>query len=172
MARSQQDAGSFSPRYSLEREPLHNAAALATMVSLSVLPAGILLLLADSSAVDAFAPSLPVPSSALTATSLGARATSAKKDVEVDGWTSLTDDGGVKMRVLSASPGAPRPVAGDAVTVDYLGCLGARAWSVEDVVACWLPDRCAEALMPDLFRSFDIDGARLSDPNFLTAEFA
>jgi len=142
------------------------------MVSLSVLPAGIILLLADSSAVDAFAPSPPVPSSALATTSLGARATSAKKDVEVDGWTSLTDDGGVKMRVLSASPGAPRPVAGDAVTVDYLGCLGARAWSVEDVVACWLPDQCAEALMPDLFRSFDIDGARLSDPGFLTAEFA
>merc|ERR1719254_489008 len=146
MARSQQDAGSFSPRYSLEREPLHNAAALATMVSLSALPAGILLLLANSSAVDAFAPSPPVPSSALATTSLGARATSAKKDVEVDGWTSVTDD--------------------------YLGCLGARAWSVEDVVACWLPDQCAEALLPDLFRSFDIDGARLSDRNFLTAEFA
>lgn len=147
------------------------------MVSLSTLPLGIILVLADSSAVvklEAFTPSLPIlPSAACATTTLGARAASSKKDTDVDGWTSLTQDGGVKMRVVSsASPGAPSPVAGDTVTVDYVGSLAAREWSVEDVVACWLPDRGASALAPALFRSFEIDGTRLADAGFLTAEFA
>ncbi|KAL7543870.1 hypothetical protein ACHAWF_007472 [Thalassiosira exigua] len=141
---------------------------------------------AASVATDAFAPPplaaprrIPdaVPSSARRRRGLVAVASSSARDVDdravdVDGWTSLTDDGGAKMRLVSSSsssssPSADHPVAGkDDVTVEYVGTVAERNWSAEDAVACWLPDRGLSSLAPELFRAFDLNERKLTSPKF------
>lgn len=105
--------------------------------------------------------------------------TSGANDVDVvgSGWTPLTDDGGVKMSVVSSPPDAdaadlPSPVPGrDDVTVEYVGSIVPRNWTAEDVVACWLPDRGLSKLAPELFRAFEIDGAKLANAKKFNRKF-
>lgn len=91
-------------------------------------------------------------------------------------WTSLTEDGGVKIRVLS--PSSPPDdnndgnnkeeedlpdLKGKDVTVEYIGSIAQRNWSVNDVIDCWLPDQGLTSLAPELFRAFEVDYTRLTN---------
>ncbi len=94
-------------------------------------------------------------------------------------WTSLTDDGGVKIRVISppSSPsndnnnddttekGEDLPdLKGKDVTVEYIGSIASRNWNVNDVIDCWLPDQgLTTTLAPELFKAFDVDYTRLTN---------
>jgi hypothetical protein len=95
-------------------------------------------------------------------------------------WTSLTDDGGVKIRVISppspssndnndnndtAEEGEDLPdLKGKDVTVEYIGSIASRNWSVNDVIDCWLPDQgLSTSLAPELFKAFDVDYKRLTN---------
>ncbi|KAL7491206.1 hypothetical protein ACHAWT_000625 [Skeletonema menzelii] len=96
---------------------------------------------------------------------------------EVDGWTSLTDGGGVKLKVISSSslPDAGAAdkldLKGKDVTVEYIGSIAARNWSAQDVIDCWLPDQGLSSLAPELFEAFDIDYKRLTNPNKFGIKF-
>lgn len=100
-------------------------------------------------------------------------------DVDVEEWTSLTDDSGVKMRVISspvsssssAAQEFPFPEPGNDVTVEYVGSIAPRAWSVDDVNACWLPEQGLSSLAPELFEAFDIDGEKLMNPKKFSKKF-
>lgn len=105
-------------------------------------------------------------------TRLHAAPRNSAKDVDVDEWTALTDDGGVKMRIISSgestSSSQSAPVAGkDDVTVEYVGSiLPYSAWTIDDVISSWLPDQGLSPLAPELFRAFNIDGTRLTSDKF------
>ena len=95
---------------------------------------------------------------------------------EVDGWTSLTDDGGVKLKVISSSSpdvGSAEKIdlRGKDVTVEYIGSIAARNWNVQDVIDCWLPDQGLPSLAPELFEAFEIDGKRLTNPKKFSVKF-
>merc|ERR1712241_160857 len=88
----------------------------------------------------------------------------------------MGEDGGVKMRLISgpsSAKGAPSsPITSkDDVTVEYVAFIAERDWTVEDAVACWLPDQGLDAVAPELFRSFNINGTRLMDAGFFTEKF-
>lgn len=93
-------------------------------------------------------------------------------------WTSLTDDGGVKIRVISPPPSPSNnnnedrtkekedlpDLKGKDVTVEYIGSIASRNWSVNDVIDCWLPDQgLSTSLAPELFKAFDVDYNRLTN---------
>jgi len=89
-------------------------------------------------------------------------------------WTSLTDDGGVKMQVISdggVTEGQIENLRGKDVTVEYIGSIAARDWGVEDVIACWLPDQGLPSLAPELFRAFGIDSKRLTNSTKFSVKF-
>lgn len=92
-------------------------------------------------------------------------------------WTSLTDDGGVKIQVFSSSsppgdvPTAVEDLKGKDVTVEYIGYISSRNWSVDDVIDCWLPDQGISSLAPELFRAFKIDGKRLVNSKRFSTKF-
>ena len=98
---------------------------------------------------------------------------------EVEGWTSLTDDGGVKLKVISTSSSSSSPdgeaeklnLKGKDVTVEYIGSIAARNWNAQDVIDCWLPDQGLTSLAPELFEAFDIDYKRLTNPNKFSIKF-
>lgn len=98
-------------------------------------------------------------------------------DIGVEEWTSLTDCGGVKMSVMSSSDNdaavedLPFPDKGKDVTVEYIGSIAPRDWSVDDILACWLPDQGLTALAPELFEAFDIDGAKLANAKKFNEKF-
>ena len=94
----------------------------------------------------------------------------ASVDVEVEEWTSLTEDGGVKMRVIS-TPKVEDAIElldlkGKDVTVEYIGSIAPRNWSVNDIIDCWLPDQGLTSLAPELFKAFEIDGEKLTGERF------
>ena len=106
------------------------------------------------------------------------QSTSGANDVGVEQqWKSLTEDGAVTMSTIISPPDSalddiPFPVPGkDDVTVEYVGTIVARNWTAEDVVACWLPDQGLSKLAPELFRAFDIDGARLANKKKFNNKF-
>ncbi|KAL9189684.1 hypothetical protein ACHAXT_009359 [Thalassiosira profunda] len=103
------------------------------------------------------------------------QSTSGANDIGVEQqWKSLTEDGAVTMSTISSPPDddLPFPVPGkDDVTVEYVGTIVARNWTAEDVVACWLPDQGLSKLAPELFRAFDIDGARLANKKKFNNKF-
>ena len=93
-------------------------------------------------------------------------------------WTSLTDDGGVKIRVISPPPSPSNDndnndaaaeedlpdLKGKDVTVEYIGSIASRNWNVNDVIDCWLPDQgLSSTLAPELFRAFEVDYNRLTN---------
>lgn len=95
---------------------------------------------------------------------------------EVEGWTSLTDDGGVKLKVISSSSSAVSDdkklnLKGKDVTVEYIGSIAARNWNTQDVIDCWLPDQGLSSLAPELFEAFDIDYNRLTNPKKFGIKF-
>ena len=96
---------------------------------------------------------------------------------EVDGWTSLTDDGGVKLKVISSSSSPDTDTTdkidlkGKDVTVEYIGSIAARNWNTQDVIDCWLPDQGLSSLAPELFEAFDIDYNRLTNPKKFGIKF-
>lgn len=95
---------------------------------------------------------------------------------EVEGWTSLTDDGGVKLKVISSSSSAVSDdkkldLKGKDVTVEYIGSIAARNWNTQDVIECWLPDQGLSSLAPELFEAFDIDYNRLTNPKKFGIKF-
>jgi len=103
-------------------------------------------------------------------------------DVGVEEWTSLTDDGGVKVRATSSSSevlpsdnavedGLQFPDTGKDVTVEYVGRIAPRNWTVDDVNACWLPEQWNDRLAPELFKAFDIDGEKLMDAKKTSKKF-
>mmetsp|Transcript_50422 Transcript_50422/g.107388 ORF Transcript_50422/g.107388 Transcript_50422/m.107388 type:complete len:261 (+) Transcript_50422:70-852(+) len=105
-------------------------------------------------------------------------ALSARKNsnaVEIDEWTSLADDGGVKMRVISSPNDSPSAGAedfkGKDVTVEYVGSIASRDWSADDVIACWLPDQGLPPLAPKLFDAFGIDGKKLTNAKKFNRKF-
>jgi len=105
-------------------------------------------------------------------------------DVFVEEWTSLTDDGGVKIRTISppsasdvalsdaaVEDSSPYLEAGTDVTVEYVGRIHPRDWSVDDIIACWLPEQGLGPLAPELFKGFHIDGERLMDSKKMSKKF-
>ena len=102
-----------------------------------------------------------------------------------DCWTSLTDNGAVKLKVISSSStttATPAPTDDDAtdgklnlkgkdVTVEYIGTITPRNWSAQDVIECWLPDQGLSSLAPELFEAFDINYTRLTNDKKFTTKF-
>lgn len=130
------------------------------------------LLLCSVASVQCFA---FTSTSAASTAGAALHATAADADDDEAEWTDLTDDGAVRVRTIAPSPNgddAPPPKAGDQVSVDYVGTLAPRSWSVQDVVAAWLPEQQGlDALAPKLFVEFAIDGAKLTDEKFFTEQF-
>lgn len=150
------------------------------MKSASAILPGILFILTSLAAVKvggAFAtvsPTHQCHSSAFTSSSspsphcrahVAVFSTRNTNDVGVEEWTSLTDDGAVKMRVISSSEVASSDAVEDGngkdVTVEYIGSIVPRNWTVDDINACWLPEQGLTSLAPELFEAFDIDGEKL-----------
>ena len=128
--------------------------------------------------VNSFSPKSPFPTSSPPPAprSVELLSTRIANDVEVDidGWRSLTEDGGVKMRSSShdSSKDLKYPTVGkDDVTVDYVGSYAERNWTIEDVNECWLPDQGLTDLAPKLFVAFNINGTKLMDETKFTKKF-
>lgn len=102
---------------------------------------------------------------------------SSAQQVDDAAWTSLTDDDGVKMQVISSDGGGggghiENHLRGKDVTVEYIGSIASRNWCVQDVIDCWLPDQgLPSSLIPELFKAFEIDGKRLTNPAKFSVKF-
>jgi len=104
-----------------------------------------------------------------------------EEQVEVEQWTSLGDDGGVKMRVISSPTESssssssyeeePLDFTGKDVTVEYIGTIVPRSWSVDDIKQCWLPDQGLSSLAPELFDAFDLNYTKLTNAKKFTKKF-
>jgi len=93
-------------------------------------------------------------------------------EVSIEEWTPLTDDGGVKMREISSTDNAaPDTFKGKDVTVEYIGSIARRDWSVDDINTCWLPEQGLTPLAPKLFKGFDINGEKLMNAKKFNKKF-
>lgn len=101
----------------------------------------------------------------------------AMYSTKTDEWTSLTEDGGVKMKVISPSPSTDddtKPISGkDDVTVEYVGSIATRNWSTDEVISCWLPDQNLDDMefTKILFQEFAINGTKLCNEQKFNAKF-
>ena len=120
----------------------------------------------------------PIPTHQHHPFALSAKETVSDVQLDVEEWKALTDDGGVKMRVLLSSPNTKEASDGNSkadvginmkgkdVTVEYIGSIAARNWTAMDIVECWLPDQGLPSLAPELFKAFNINGTKLTGPKF------
>ena len=87
-----------------------------------------------------------------------------------DSWSSISGvDEAVKKRTLVEGTG---PVAQDGsdVQIEYSGTLVDNSWSPGDVVECWLKEQQGLESLAPAFLEREIDGAKLTDEAFFTAE--
>ena len=109
-------------------------------------------------------------------TSLASKKIDSAQKIDEWTWTSLTDDGGVKLQIIDPSSPAggaagKLDLKGKDVTVKYIASIAPRNWGVEDVIDCWLPDQGLPSLAPELFRAFEIDGKRLTNSKKFSEKF-
>jgi len=65
----------------------------------------------------------------------------------------------------------PVDFKGKDVTVEYIGTIVPRSWSVDDIKQCWLPDQGLSSLAPELFDAFDLNFAKLTNTEKFTKKF-
>ena len=108
-----------------------------------------------------------VPMQTTAANRISATRTSASPN---DSWSSISGvDEAVKKRTLVEGTG---PVAQDGsdVQIEYSGTLVDNSWSPGDVVECWLKEQQGLESLAPAFLEREIDGAKLTDEAFFTAE--
>ena len=82
----------------------------------------------------------------------------------------LTNDNAIRKNIISPGNG-DAPQDGDEVSINYVGTLAERSWTVQDVVDCWLSEQQGFDSLGPKFIEANVDGSKLLDETYFTESF-